>query len=534
MAMLRAKQIKLNAAGDILIGGVNGQGSVLAANGAVGTVLKTTAAGVIGYGLLDATEVTFGPEGSKVALSATIGGLDSKIVDAEGLIADVIAGAGLAADGSIAFTGTNYLNASTTLKGATIALDTQIKTVADAVATLSSTGVGALQTEIDAVETALGLAADGTLVAFGGTYTTGATSFKGAIDAVDTGLNTLKNTVDGLVGLSALNFAGEVSGAATETPAGASRGDVYRIITIGATDFAGTGLEVNVGDFVAFAGTQGAPGEETPVWVKFDNTDAGVSLVGGETSLTVSGNAHSGFVLGLNKANVTGTGAITVTGGTNAALSAVSISLDAAAIGINDLSGTLGVAKGGTGLTTLGSAGQFLRVTADGLGLEYADVDLDIMELKDEDGVVVASAETGLLRAAQPVGIAETPALAYVTAGAISEYINEEIEASETATEEKISNAVNAARTEMRVDEFTVGVDNQNGNVIAGANVVLQLSETPFGAVVVYFNGIKLASAGYTVNYAGNTVTLVDSANGYVAEVGDVLSVSFLTAMAAI
>lgn len=92
------------------------------------------------------------------------------------------AAVGLAADGTLAaYTGTNYLNSATTIKAATVALDTQVKTVADAAATKAA------QTEVDAVETAVGLNADGTLAAYTGTnYLNAAASIKAATVALDT------------------------------------------------------------------------------------------------------------------------------------------------------------------------------------------------------------------------------------------------------------------------------------------------------------------------------------------------------------
>lgn len=46
------------------------------------------------------------------------------------------------------------------------------------------------------------------------------------------------------------------------------------------------------------------------------------------------------------------------------------------ALNLNNFAGTLGVSKGGTGLTTLGSASQYLRVNSSGTALEYATIDL--------------------------------------------------------------------------------------------------------------------------------------------------------------
>lgn len=89
---------------------------------------------------------------------------------------------GLNADGTLAaYTGTNYIDAAASIKAATVALDAQIKTVSDTVAT------GASQAEVDAIETAVGLNADGTLAAYTGTnYLNAATSIKNATVLLDT------------------------------------------------------------------------------------------------------------------------------------------------------------------------------------------------------------------------------------------------------------------------------------------------------------------------------------------------------------
>lgn len=46
--------------------------------------------------------------------------------------------------------------------------------------------------------------------------------------------------------------------------------------------------------------------------------------------------------------------------------------VDQSALNLNSFAGTLGVAKGGTGLTSLGTANQYLKVNASGTALEYA------------------------------------------------------------------------------------------------------------------------------------------------------------------
>jgi hypothetical protein len=73
--------------------------------------------------------------------------------------------------------GTNYISAATSLNDADVKLDTALKTVADS--------ANSAQTEIDAIETAVGLNADGTHAQSAGNYTSGADSIEGEIVALD-------------------------------------------------------------------------------------------------------------------------------------------------------------------------------------------------------------------------------------------------------------------------------------------------------------------------------------------------------------
>lgn len=71
---------------------------------------------------------------------------------------------------------------------------------------------------------------------------------------------------------------------------------------------------------------------------------------------------------------VAGSPKVTVTGGPITGSGAFTIDVDPSQIAIGSLSGTLDVTKGGTGLTTLGPTGTYLRVNAAGTGFEFANV----------------------------------------------------------------------------------------------------------------------------------------------------------------
>jgi len=113
-------------------------------------------------------------------------------------IDDTQTGAGLGADGSYtADATTNYITAATSLKNADFRLDAQIKANADAIATLGNGNLTALQTEIDAIESSVGLAADGTKSDFSSAnYIVASGSFKAAIEALDTQLKSTQDDLD--------------------------------------------------------------------------------------------------------------------------------------------------------------------------------------------------------------------------------------------------------------------------------------------------------------------------------------------------
>lgn len=99
-------------------------------------------------------------------------------------------GAGLGTGGAYtANAGSNYLTTATSLKDADDLLDAQIKANADAIAGLGSGSLTNLQNEINAIETGVGLATDGTYVSPVGTnYIDASTSVMSAITALDTAL----------------------------------------------------------------------------------------------------------------------------------------------------------------------------------------------------------------------------------------------------------------------------------------------------------------------------------------------------------
>jgi hypothetical protein len=109
------------------------------------------------------------------------------------------AGAGLGTDGAYsAPVGSNYLGSATSLKGADSLLDTQLKTATDK--------GNALQAELDATQVGAGLGTGGAYTApTSSNYLGGATSLKGADSLLDSELKSLADTVATLGGASVVS-----------------------------------------------------------------------------------------------------------------------------------------------------------------------------------------------------------------------------------------------------------------------------------------------------------------------------------------
>ncbi len=501
MAMLRAKQIKLNAAGDLLIGGVNGAGIVLA-QGATGTVLKATASG-LAYEALASTEISHGAGTVSDALgtlTTDLSGLDTRLdtvetdLDAAELkIGNIITASGLETDGTLlAFTGTDYLDSAASLKAGLIALDTALAGLAENAANdaFTNTGEGhraltstakdaainevfakASVTKVDAdnAPTINDDSADGYKI--GDVWVNGVNAYV-ALD-VTVGA-AVWSRIDQNMNAALFTYKGTLdASAAANIPATPESGDTYKISVAG--DFEATaGMPfVNVGDFIVYTGAG---------WDKIDSTDP--TIVGTAGSITVGGNADLGYTVAIandyaGQASITTLGTVT-TGTWNGTV--------------------VGQAYGGTGIATVtvaGDAGKVLTVGATG-ALEYANV----TQIRDAAGDVVATGNLGILVASVATE-SESPDLAFTTKGYVDDLIAD----------------VTAGASEKADEDFVVGATPD-------ADYEVTLAAAPIGDISVYFNGIKLRKTGYNVN--GTTVALVDSVNGYAAEENDVISVSYM------
>ena len=124
-----------------------------------------------------------------VVVSLATGGNADSILQELELVETAV---GLNADGSFsAPAAAYYVATATSIKNAIELLDTQSKAFADAISAIEgvngtqATAITGLQTEVDRVETSVGLNTDGSLPAFAGDYTVGATSVVDAIDQID-------------------------------------------------------------------------------------------------------------------------------------------------------------------------------------------------------------------------------------------------------------------------------------------------------------------------------------------------------------
>lgn len=150
----------------------------------------TPASGQMWYNTTDG--VYRGYDGTTVVTFAS-GGNTQLILDEVNAIET---SAGLNADGTYtAHADTNYINGATNLKAADKLLDAQVKINSDAIAAAGS-AASALTTEVNAIETGIGLNADGTYTApVGANYVGSATDLKSAVVALDTQVKTNSDAI---------------------------------------------------------------------------------------------------------------------------------------------------------------------------------------------------------------------------------------------------------------------------------------------------------------------------------------------------
>ncbi|BDR26173.1 hypothetical protein RVBP17_2160 [Pseudomonas phage sp. 30-3] len=147
--------------------GVKGTGKI---------VVTGVTASAYSSGLTDASLV------NKLYVDTAVSSASSNITALQTEVNAIETSVGLNTDGTLsAYTGTNYLDSAISIRQATTLLDAQVKTNADDILDKAD------QTEVDAIETAVGLGTDGTLAPYTGTnYLNSATSIKQATILLDT------------------------------------------------------------------------------------------------------------------------------------------------------------------------------------------------------------------------------------------------------------------------------------------------------------------------------------------------------------
>ena len=194
-------QIKTNA--DAITAEASSRASADSANAtSIGNVQSELDATQTGAGL--GSGGTYSADASSAYLTGA-----SSLAIADSLLDDAVAavqseldatqtGAGLGTGGAYTANGsTNYLASATSLVSADEALDAQIKSVADSVAGSVSSGITGLQSEVDAIENAVGLATDGTFVSYSGTnYLDSTTSMTTADVALDSAIKSVSDVAD--------------------------------------------------------------------------------------------------------------------------------------------------------------------------------------------------------------------------------------------------------------------------------------------------------------------------------------------------
>ena len=249
-------QIKTNA--DAITAEASSRASADSANAtSIGNVQSEldatqTGAGLGAGGAYSANGATTYLTGATSLVSADEA-LDSAVASVQSELDATQTGAGLGTDGSYTANGsTNYLASATSLVSADEALDAQIKSVADSVAGSITTGISGLQSEVDAVENAVGLAADGTFVSYSGTnYLDSTTSMKTADEALDSAIKSVSDVADAAVVRAGDTMGGTLNMSTNKITNLPSPTDDADAATKGYVDATASGLDVKASVRVA-------------------------------------------------------------------------------------------------------------------------------------------------------------------------------------------------------------------------------------------------------------------------------------------
>ena len=251
-------QIKTNA--DAITAEASSRASADSANAtSIGNVQSELDATQAGAGLN--TDGTYTADATSTYLTGA-----SSMVNADSLLDDAIAavqseldatqtGAGLDADGGYTASTSDYISTATSLKDADSKLADAIAALDASVSGSVATGISGLQSEVDAVENAVGLAADGTFVSYSGTsYLDSTTSMKTADEALDSAIAAVSVVADAAVEKAGDTMAGTLNMSSNRITNLPSPSDDADAATKGYVDATASGLDVKASVRVATTG----------------------------------------------------------------------------------------------------------------------------------------------------------------------------------------------------------------------------------------------------------------------------------------
>tara|TARA_B100001094_G_scaffold181829_1_gene176196 strand:+ start:12293 stop:15394 length:3102 start_codon:yes stop_codon:yes gene_type:complete len=421
-------------------------------------------------------------------LDAAVAAVQSE-VDASQTGAGLDANGGYTADGS-----SNYITAATSLHDADSRLDAQIKTVADSVAGSVSSGITALENEVDAIEAAVGLASDGSFDSFSGTnYLDSTTTVKGAAEALDTQVKTNEDAVAQEVTDRTAAVTAEASArSAADTSEATSRANADAALQseLDATQ-TGAGLAAD-GSMTAHSGSNyiDGSGNLKAVDAALDAAIAAVSVVA-DAAVEKAGDTMAGT---LNMSNNRITNLPSPTDDADAATKAY---VDANSQGL-DVKGSVRVAT--TGNVDLSSA-LANGSTVDGVSLVTGDrVLVKDQSTASQNGIYVVQASGAAVRAGDFDSDVE------VTSGAFT-FVEEGTTNASNGFVLVSADAITVGSTSMAFEQFSGA-----GQIEAGAGIKKNGNELflSFGAGVVELPsdeiGLDLASdSGMMLSTDGST-----------------------------
>lgn len=472
-------------------------------------------------------------------------------------------------------TGSNYLNSTTSFRGADLALDTALKAVSDSVSadTFTKTSFRAISSTTK--NAAINEIADEANYSFSGTtaptvtmdstngYKIGDVYVKTDTDWVYTLVDASEGAavwkrVDQGADLNLFTWKGTVDASLeANLPVAAGAGEVYKVTVAGTFESAVGGPgQVNVGDLIVYNGT---------AWDKIDNTDP--SVAGTTNRITVVPTGDTSYTVDISSSYVGQTSITTLGTVTTGTWNGSIVGQAYGGLGA-DVSGfaasSLILAGAGTA-TELAKGGNSTVLKVDGSGvLGYAKVDLTA----DVSGVLpTANGGTGASTYAEGDILLGTSggSLSKLAVGSANKVL---VSNGTTLVYGYVSNirdsagvsvagVVTQTDTNNKLEAVSATVDSDNGLVYttkgwvsgklsAAAKTTVQeefvpsgattgtyavvLAQVPLtGSIAVFVNGLKVKAA--TFAFATDTLTLntTSTANniGYELDGGDVVTVHY-------